>query len=440
MTGSDGGGAVTADGDGGSTAARWRGGFGRLWAAAVLSRFGDALRTAALPLLAATLTDDPLLIAAVTACGYLPWLVLGPFAGALADRVDQRRAMVLVDLLRALLVGAFAVAVALGHASVGLLIALALALTTLQTLFDNAATALLPTLLPADALASANARLMTGQQIAGGLLAAPLVPLLLAVGAAAPYAADALTYLLAAVLLATLRVPRAERPPRPPGATLRAETADGLRLLWRDAVLRPLSRATALTNLGMGALIATLVLLVTDGLQAGDGGYAAALTGYAAGSVAAGFAARRIGERLGLVRALPLAAAAQTAALTAAATAPGTAVLVASLAALGFLGMVWNVNQATLLQLRVPVGSLGRVSAAFRTLGIGAAPLGALLGGAAVALWGPRAPALAAALVFALAALVLVAPARRDRAPAARRTATEAPSPADRRTAVRPQG
>ncbi|MCT9144447.1 MFS transporter, partial [Streptomyces violarus] len=151
----------------------WRGGFGRLWSAAVLSSFGDALRTAALPLLAVTLTDEPLLIASVTACGYLPWIVFGLLGGAVADRVDQRRAMWMADALRGLLVAAFAVAVALGHASIGLLIVLAVALTTLQTLFDNAATALLPALVDRDALGSANARLMTGQRVAGGLLGGP---------------------------------------------------------------------------------------------------------------------------------------------------------------------------------------------------------------------------------------------------------------------------
>ncbi len=156
----------------------WRGGFGRLWSAAVLSSFGDALRTAALPLLATTLTDKPLLIASVTACGYLPWLVFGLLGGAVADRVDQRRAMWTVDAVRGLLVACFAVAVGLGHASIGLLIALAFALTTLQTLFDNASTALLPTLVDKEALGAANARLMTGQRIAGGLLAGPLVPVL----------------------------------------------------------------------------------------------------------------------------------------------------------------------------------------------------------------------------------------------------------------------
>lgn len=400
--------AVAADG----SVVGWRGGFGRLWTAAVLSKFGDALRAAALPLLAAGLTEEPLLVAAVTACGYLPWLVFGLLGGALADRVDQRRAMAWVDALRALLMAAFAVAVALGHASIGLLIALAFTLTTLQTLFDNAATALLPSLVGPRGLAGANARLMTGQQLAGGLVATPLVPLLLTFGAAAPYAADAVTYLVGAVLLATLRVPRPAAPPRPSGSTLREEIAEGLRTLWRDKALRFLCASTALSNIGMGALVATLVLHATGWLGTGEGGYAAAMTGYAAGSFAGGFLARRIGDRLGRIRAVLLAGTAQVLALVVAGTVRSLVALVAALAVLGLMGMVWNVNQVTLTQERTPRGALGRVSAAFRTVSIGVAPAGALLGGVIASAWGLNTPALLAAAVFAAAVLLLVPVAR----------------------------
>lgn len=280
----------------GSHVPAWRGGFGRLWSAAVVSRFGDALRTAALPLLAVSLTHRPLLIASVTACGYLPWIVFGLLGGAVADRVDQRRAMWRVDAVRGLLVAAFAVAVALGRASIPLLIALAFALTTLQTLFDNAATALLPALVDRSALGTANARLMTGQKIAGGLLGAPVVPALIVAGAAVPFAADAVTFLVAAALVASLRIPApgggagpegaAPRGPRPAGSTLRGEIADGLRTLWHDRALRGLCAATALCNIGMGALIATLVVLVTGWLHAGTAGYVAVTTAFTVGGLA----------------------------------------------------------------------------------------------------------------------------------------------------------
>ncbi|WP_190157005.1 MFS transporter [Streptomyces litmocidini] len=390
----------------GRTAPTWRGGFGRLWTAAVVSRFGDSLRTAALPLLAASLTDDPFLIASVTACGFLPWLLFGLLGGAVADRVDQRRAMWAVDLVRAGLVAAFAAAVALGHASVALLLALAFALTTLQTLFDNAATALLPALVPAETLSGANARLMTGQQLAGGLLAGPVVPVLLLVGPAVPYAADALTYVLAALLVASLRTGAPERPPRPAGSTLRAEMAEGLAALRADRSLRRLCTATTLCNVGMGALIATLVVHVTDGRPAGTAGntaYAATITAYALGAVAGGFLARRIAERTGRIRAVFLAGTVQTGCLVLMGAVPVLGVSIGAMAVFGLMGTVWNVQQTTLMQERAPEGMLGRIAAAFRTLAVAGAPLGALLGGAAAAGLGPHTPALLAAALFALA-------------------------------------
>ncbi len=386
----------------------WRGGFGRLWAAAVVSKFGDSLRTAALPLLAATLTEDPVLVALVSAGGFLPWLLFGLLGGAVADRVDQRRAMWAVDLVRGLLMAAFAVAVALGQASIALLIGVAFALTTLQTLFDNAATALLPSLVPAPALGSANARLMTGQQVAGTFLAAPLVPLLLVLGPSVPYAADALTYALAAALIASLRAPAPERAPRPAGSTLRGDIAAGLKALWADRRLRGLCTATTLCNIGVGGLIATLVLHVTGWLGAGQAGFAAAITAYGVGGVAGGVVAGRLAARFGRIRSVFLAGLAQTAALVVLGTVRELWAAVAAMAVFGLMGIVWNANQTTLVQERSPTEMLGRVSSAFRTLAVAGAPLGALLAGVAAAGWGLNAPALLAAALMASAVAALV--------------------------------
>lgn len=394
----------------------WRGGFGRLWTAAVVSRFGDALRTSALPLLAARLTDDPLAIASVTACGYVPWLLFGLLGGAVADRVDQRRAMWAVDTVRGLLVAAFALAVGLGHASIPLLLVLAFALTTLQTLFDNASTALLPSLVDRQTLGGANARLMTGQQIAGGLLGAPLVPLLLTAGAFMPFAADASTYLAAAALVASLRTRPPERAPRPAGSTLRTEIGEGLRALWQDRALRATCVATLLCNIGMGALIATLVLHVTRWLQAGTAGYAAAMTAFSVGSITGGFLAQRIARRTGRVRALLVAGTVQTSSLLLIGTVRHLGALVAGMLLLGAMNMVWNVNQVTLMQQRAPESMTGRIAAAFRTSSTSGAPLGALLGGAVAGAYGLNGPALLAAVLFGLAVTSLI-PVRKPDVP-----------------------
>ncbi|MER6595126.1 MFS transporter [Micromonospora purpureochromogenes] len=126
--------------------------FRLLWSAAVSSRFGDALRTPALALLAATLTRDPRAVAVVTVAGQLPPLLLGLLGGVYADRWDRRRTMALVDALRAAVVAALAVAVAVDRAGVPALVATAFLLAALGVLFDAASFALLPALVPASAM------------------------------------------------------------------------------------------------------------------------------------------------------------------------------------------------------------------------------------------------------------------------------------------------
>jgi predicted MFS family arabinose efflux permease len=80
------------------------------------------------------------------------------------------------------------------------------------------------------------------------------------------------------------------------------------------------------------------------------------------------------------------------------------------------MGMVWNVNQVTLMQQRSPASMVGRVSSAFRTASTSGAPVGALLGGAVAGAYGLNAPALLAAVLFALAVASLI-PARKPDVP-----------------------
>ena len=90
-----------------------RGPFPRYWLSGFLADFGDGVRLAAFPLLAAQLTGSPAAVAAVTAVQGLPWLVLGGGLGVVVDRVDRRRLMVSVDIARAAIIAALAGVVAL---------------------------------------------------------------------------------------------------------------------------------------------------------------------------------------------------------------------------------------------------------------------------------------------------------------------------------------
>ena len=125
-------------------------GFAKLWAAQGVSNVGDGVYGTALPLLAATLTRDPLLVSVVSFAEWLPWLLFGLLSGALLDRWDRRRVMWTVDAGRFVVVGGLAVAVLLDQAGIALLAAVGFLLGTGQTLVDTGAKSILPALISRD--------------------------------------------------------------------------------------------------------------------------------------------------------------------------------------------------------------------------------------------------------------------------------------------------
>jgi MFS family permease len=114
-------------------------GFAKLWAAQGISNLGDGVYGTALPLLAATLTRDPLLVSLVSFAEWLPWLLFGLLSGALLDRWDRRRVMWTVDAARFAIVAGLAVAVLPGQAGIALLAVVGFLLGTGQTLVDTGA-------------------------------------------------------------------------------------------------------------------------------------------------------------------------------------------------------------------------------------------------------------------------------------------------------------
>ncbi|SCG79456.1 Major Facilitator Superfamily protein [Micromonospora echinaurantiaca] len=402
-----------------------------LWSAAVSSRFGDALRTPALALLAATLTRDPRVIAAVTVAAQLPPLLFGLLGGVYADRWDRRRTMAVTDGLRAAVVGGFAVAVAVDRAGVATLLLVAFLLATLGTLFDAAAFALLPAVVPAAALPRANGRLQAGTAVAGGFLGAPAAGVLFAVAAPLPFALDALTFVAAALLVLALSAPPSPRSctfrPGEPGAkpqneghkckiaggrrrdqgrrSVWREAADGVRWLRGDRTMWRITVLTAASNLAISGLLAVLVLYALDVLRvppAGYGGFAAAAV---LGGVAGALGAGRLAGWLGTTAALRVVLAAQTVALTAFALArhPVTGGLTLAVFAAG--STVWNSLWASYGQLHVPADLLGRVGAGQRVVGLLTAPVGAALAGLVGAAYGTVPVAAAVAVIFALVTL-----------------------------------
>jgi MFS family permease len=384
-----------------------RGGLGgayrRLWLAAVTSRFGDAVRTPALALLAVSLTRDPRLIAAVVVAGQLPPLLFGLLAGVYADRWERRRTMAVVDGLRCALVAALATLVLTGQSSIGTLIAAAFLLAALGSLFDAAAFAVLPAVVPADRLPAANGRLSAGTAVAGGFVGAPVAGVLFAIGAALPFAVDAASFAVAALLALTLPSRPATGPvPIHKRRSVWREAGDGLRWIRRDATLLRITVLTAATNLAISGLIAVMVLYALDVLRVPEAGYGVFMATAVIGSLVGGLGAGRLAARLGTRTGLRWVLVAQTLALVVLAVSRHPVPGGIALAVFSAGSAMWNALWSAYGQRNVPAGLLGRVGSAQRVVGLIAAPVGAVLAGFTANAYGVRPIGYAAAAIFAV--------------------------------------
>ncbi|MBO0729611.1 MAG: MFS transporter, partial [Acidimicrobiaceae bacterium] len=271
-----------------TTASPW--GLRRLLASTGVSMIGQGAVTAAVPLLAASLTRNPFLVSLVAASTYAAWLVVGLPAGALVDRWPRRRVMVTADLTRAMLLGVLSITVALNWLPIGGLVAVVFLIACAGCFFDPAAQAGIPVLAGRNqaTLAKANGWLWAFDILGRSLLGPPIGAVLFASAAVLPFALNWVTFLVSAALLAGLvGLGRAEHADA--GHTVKHAVAEGVRYLIGHGVLRLLTIGMATYNLGYNVAFATLVLFSQDRLDLSSQGFGILLAMLAVGGIVGGW-------------------------------------------------------------------------------------------------------------------------------------------------------
>lgn len=307
----------------------------------------------------------------------VPWVLLSLHGGALVDRSSLRRVIPLTEVVRATALVILTLLILTGKAGMPALYAVAFVIGTGDTLVSTGLHTAIPHMVPDAALDKANGRIQLTQVSGDYFIGPALGGLLFAVIAWLPFALDALSYGIAAGILAVV-LPA--RPPKDRTSRINADIAEGLRWFARSRVLRLLAFVIAGFAFFQATVFSLLVLLTTDQLGLSDVGFGLFLTVGAGGNILGAFAAERLPtNRIDYV----VIGAGTVAAATYVVMGLTTSFWVAGVAFFieGIVLAVANIVTMSLRQRLIPREMLGRVGAAFRMCLFGMMPLGALFGG-----------------------------------------------------------
>jgi len=391
-----------------STAPRLPATFNRLAWSNLAAQSAEQIALAAAPIVAVLMLgvgegETGLLQTALT----LPFVLLAIPAGLLADRISRRRLMAGAEALRAVALLTILLLIASKWLTLPLLALCGFIAVCGTVVYSVAAPALVPSLVTAQALPTANARIELARTIAfasGPALGGVLVGWL---GAAPAFAFAAALSVVAVVLLSGLYEPaRSVAPRRHP----LHEVKEGASFVLNHPLLRPVFVTQFIFNTGSFLLLAIFVPYAVRHLALSATGVGVTLAMYGVGMVVGALLATRVMRRVTFGTVIGLGpvtgfAAAVIMALT-------TVIPNASLACLSFflLGVgpiLWVISTTTLRQSVTPPSLLGRVSA-INILSYGARPLGSALGAIIGGLYGAEACLYLAALIFAAQALVIL--------------------------------
>src|SRR5436305_14106109 len=273
--------------------------FWKFWTGQTISNLGSSFTQWAVPLLVFQLTHSAVNLGVAMAATFLPYLLFGLPLGAWMDRVDRKRAMILLDSVNAFVILSIPLVAQFGHLNVWLIYAVTFIQSTVFIAFSAGEFAAIPSLVSTDDLVTANGRIQatfSAAQVAGPLLAGLLVSFM---SIQWVMGFDSASFVLSAVSLALVRrsfnAPH-EGPPKE-ATTIIQDVREGLRYVIGHPVLRNISLMMALINFVGATTFTQLVLFASERLDVGPRGVGALFAAGAGGVVVTGLLAGRLRKR-----------------------------------------------------------------------------------------------------------------------------------------------
>ncbi len=349
-----------------------------LWSGQVVSNIGTQISQLAFPLLILALTGSAAQAGFAGALRALPYLFFSLPAGALIDRWDRKRTMIICDAGRAISLASIPVAYALGDLTIVQLYLVSTIEGTLFVFFNIAEAACLPRVVPKEQLPAATAQNMATDGITT-LIGPPLGGALYATGKFLPFIADSLSYAVSVVSLLFIKVKfQKERAAAP--RKLWIEIHEGLSWFWHHPLIRFIAILTGGWNLVTAGLTLIIIVLAqqlhassfTIGLIFSIGGIGAVLGSVVATSIQKRFSFSQV--IIGTTWITALIFPFYT-------IAPTPFFLGAFTAVIFIVGPIYNVVQFSYRSAVIPDELQGRVNSVFRLVAFGGQPLGLALTG-----------------------------------------------------------
>lgn len=376
--------------------------FRLIWGGQTLSDLGSGITTLAYPLLMLDLTHSPARAGAVVAVCTLPYLLFGLVAGALADRWNRKRVMIICDGCRAVNMLSIPVALWLWHVTPMQLYVTGFVGGVFYVFFSAADAGALPNVVEKSQLTSAVAA-QQATSSATAVLAAPVGGSLFQLFRGLPFLVDAVSYLASAIGLSAVRLEfqqsRAKARPN-----LRSEIAAGVRWLWSHPAIRTVAFAAAGLQMAMaGAELVVIVAAQRAHASAAVIGVVLATVGI--GGVAGSLIASPLRNRFGFGRVLIGVIWSQAALWILIGLSSHLLLVIAPLLVM-FVATAQVFGIASLsYQLSVtPDGLQSRVGTAFKLIAWSSSPVGAGIAGVLLSRFGPATTGLVFGVwVFAVA-------------------------------------
>jgi len=359
--------------------------FNRLWAASLTTNLADGILAVAAPLLAITLTKNPVLISMLSALVMLPWLFFAIPIGALVDRVERRLLLASANAFRCVIAALIAISISTHTITIYLLFLATFLIGICEVTADTSSQSLIPQILDNSQFENGNSRLQISETVVQGFIGTPISGFLYAVAIYLPFIANSLGFLVAAILTAFIPVKflqdlREDRPEKSKSSFM-TEIKFGVKYLFAHKLLRRIVLVTASIGFCYSISISTIILFITQELALKPAFFGIALSVQALGAILGGLLAPMLSKKFGRSQVMAVCIFLSSLFVLLEGFAPNIYIWII-LATLGsFTISNWNILLMSMYQNLIPQELFGRIHGARRTIVWGLMPFGSLIGG-----------------------------------------------------------